>query len=348
MRRIKITTLWAAFAAFVFFTILISSVIMFGVTYIMIKGYLSEASLRQHATPALPISVLFCSSILTATAINLFLGRKVLNPISILSKAMMAVAKGDFNVQLKYGERVDELDEMTSNFNTMVKELGAIETLRNDFVVSVSHEFRTPLSVIEGYATILQSPTLNADERNEYAQNIIESTKQLAKLSSNILLISNLENKELVSENMEFQLDEQLRQSILLLQPIWETKKIEFNIELDHARYYGNEELLTHVWSNLIGNAIKFTPKNGEITISLKKTPNSFVVTIRDTGIGISLDDQRHIFDKFYQADRSRYTDGNGLGLSLVKRIINLFHGKIALESFPGLGTNFTIELPNN
>lgn len=346
MKKIKITTLWTAFAFFVFFTILTSSVIMFGGTYMMIQGYLSEASLRQHATPILPISVLFCSSILTATAINLFLGKKVLKPISALSKAMMDVAKGDFNVQLKYSERVDELDEMTLNFNTMVKELGAIETLRSDFVVSVSHEFKTPLAAIEGYATILQNPTLQEEERTEYTQKIIESTKQLAKLSSNILMISNLENKGMLGEETEFQLDEQLRQAILLLQPAWEDKKINFNVELVHADYFSNEELLMQVWINLIGNAVKFTPKNGEITVALKISADFVEVTIADTGIGILPEDQKHVFDKFYQADRSRYTDGNGLGLSLVKKIIDLCHGQILLESSPELGTSFTVTLP--
>lgn len=319
---------------------------MFGGTYLVLQGFLSEEGMQQHASPILPISVLFCSSIFTATAINLFLGKKVLKPISALSKAMMDVAKGDFNVQLKYSERVDELDEMTANFNTMVKELGAIETLRSDFVVSVSHEFKTPLAAIEGYATILQNPTLHADERTEYTQKIIESTKQLAKLSSNILMISNLENKGMISEKTNFQLDEQLRQAILLLQPNWEEKKINFNVELTHADFCGNEELLMQVWINVIGNAIKFTPKNGEITVSLDMGADFVEVTVADTGIGISPEDQKHIFDKFYQADRSRYTDGNGLGLSLVKKFIDLCHGKIILESSPELGTSFTIRLP--
>lgn len=347
MRKFKITTLWAAFAVFVFFTIITSSVIMFGITYTMIQmGYLSETSLKMRANPLVPISVLFCTSILTATALNFFLGKKVLTPISTLSKAMMDVAKGDFSVRLKYGDRVDELDEMISNFNTMVNELGTIETLRSDFVVSVSHEFKTPLAAIEGYATIMQNPTLHADERAEYTQKIIESTKQLAKLSSNILIISNLENKGMISEKTKFQLDEQLRQAILLLQPNWEEKKINFNVELIHADFCGNEELLMQVWINVIGNAIKFTPKNGEITVSLDMGADFVEVTVADTGIGILPEDQKHIFDKFYQADRSRYTDGNGLGLSLVKKFIDLCHGKIILESSPELGTSFTIRLP--
>ena len=347
MRKVKVTTLWAAFAVFIFFTIIISSIILIGLTYIMIQmGYLSETSLRPRANPVFPVLLLFCTSIFTATAITFILGKQVLTPISALSKAMMDVAKGDFSVQLKYSNRVDELDEMTSNFNTMVNELGAIETLRSDFVVSVSHEFKTPLAAIEGYATILQNPILDITEQKEYTQKIIESTKQLSKLSSNILMISNLKNKGMLSGKTKFQLDEQLRQAILLLQPAWEDKKINFNVELIHVDYYSNEELLMQVWINLIGNAIKFTPKNGEIMVTLTEKADFVEIIIADTGIGILPEDQKHIFDKFYQVDRSRYTEGNGLGLSLVKKIIDLCHGQILLESSPELGTSFTVRLP--
>lgn len=343
MKRFKITSLWAAFAVFVFFIILTSSFILIAFTYAMIQlGLLSETS----RDPVVPIMLLVLLSLTIATAINMLIGKKLLKPISAFSKAMMDVAKGDFSVQLKYNERVDELDEMTSNFNTMVHELGTIETLRSDFVVTVSHEFKTPLASIEGYATILQNPELTVEERNEYTQMIIESTKQLAKLSSNILMISNLENREIITEKTEFRLDEQIRQSVLMLEPIWESKKIDFNIDLDHANYYGNEELLMQVWLNLIGNAIKFTPKNGEISLSLKECANILKITVSDTGTGISAEDQKHIFDKFYQADRSGYTDGNGLGLSLVKRIIHLCHGQISVQSELDLGTSFVITLP--
>lgn len=347
MKKVKVTTLWAAFAVFIFFTIVISSITLIGLTYIMIQlGYLSETSLRPRLNPEVPVFLLFCTSILTATAITFILGKQILTPISALSKAMMDVAKGDFSVRLKRGNRVDELDEMTSNFNTMVNELGTIETLRSDFVVSVSHEFKTPLAAIEGYATILQNPILNIDEQKEYTKKIIESTKQLAKLSSNILMISNVENKGILSEKTTFELDEQLRQAILLLQPNWEDNRINLNVDLAHASYYGNEELLMQVWINLLGNAIKFTPKNGEITVALDVETDFIKVTIMDTGIGISPEDQNHIFDKFYQVDRSRYTEGNGLGLSLVKKIIDLCHGKILLESSLELGTSFTVMLP--
>ena len=343
MKRLRITSLWAAFAVFVFFIILTSSTILIAFTYVMVQnGLFSEPS----RGPLFPVIMLALLSMIIATAINMIIGRKLLKPISAFSKAMIDVAKGDFSVRLKYNERVAELGEMTSNFNAMVHELGTIETLRSDFVVSVSHEFKTPLASIEGYATILQNPELTDGERSEYTQKIVESTKQLAKLSSNILMISNLENREIITEKAEFRLDEQIRQSVLMLEPIWDPKKINFDIELDHANYFGNEELLMQIWINIIGNAVKFTPKNGEISITLKKNQDDLVITVSDSGIGMSAEDQKHIFDKFYQADRSGYTDGNGLGLSLVKRIIDLCHGKISVHSELGSGTSFVISLP--
>lgn len=343
MKKFKITSLWAAFAAFVFFIILTSSGILFSITYAMVQlGYLSKG----EPSPIVPTITLLTMGICIASTVNFWVGKKVLKPISAFSKAMMDVAKGNFGGRLNYDGVVAELNEMSANFDTMVHELGNIETLRSDFVVSVSHEFKAPLTSIEGYATIIQNPELTNEQKNECAQIIIESTKQLAKLSSNILMISDLENKEIITKKNEFRLDEQIRQAILLLEPIWSSKKINFNIDLNLAGYFGNAELMMQIWLNVIGNAIKFTPKNGEISIGLKNISNHLKVTVSDTGIGMSSDVQKHIFDKFYQADRSGNTDGNGLGLSLVKRIVDLCQGSIQVDSSLGRGTTFILEFP--
>lgn len=343
MKKLKITSLWAAFAAFVFFIILTSSIIIFSITYAMVQlGYLSKG----EPSPLVPTITLLTMSIFIASAVNFFIGKKVLKPISAFSKAMVDVAKGDFRVQLNYDGVVEELNEMSANFNIMIHELGNIETLRSDFVVSVSHEFKAPLTSIEGYATIIQNPELSEEQKNECAQIIIESTKQLAKLSSNILMISDLENKEIITKKAEFRLDEQIRQAILLLEPIWTSKMIIFNIDMDHANYCGNADLMMQIWLNVIGNAIKFTPKNGEIFVSLKAASSHLKVSISDTGIGMSSEVQKHIFNKFYQADCSGNTDGNGLGLSLVKRIVELCHGSIQVDSSLDRGTTFILEFP--
>jgi len=343
MKKIKLPSLWLGFVASVFLILLVSSLILFLIAVLLHQiGIISSIDPIQ----GIPIIIFLLLSLVIATSITTLIGKKILNPVSTFSQAMMDVAKGNFSVQLNYDGRIEEINEMSLNFNAMVHELGNIETLRNDFVVTVSHEFKTPLSSIEGYATILQNPKLTTEESKECTQMIIESTKQLTKLSSNILMISNLENREIITEKTEFRLDEQIRQSILMLEPLWEDKKINFNIDLDHAIYYSNNELLMQVWQNVIGNAIKFTPKNGEISIALKECPDQFIITISDTGIGMTPEVQKNIFNKFYQGDNSGYTDGNGLGLSLVKRIIDLCHGNIRVSSEIGLGTTFIITLP--
>jgi Signal transduction histidine kinase len=342
--RIKLPSLWAAFAAFGFFTILISSTILVVIIVFMSNsGFINGKIVGK---PLMSLLMLLIISIMIASSISFLVGRRVFKPITAISSAMTDVAKGNFSVKLDYGGRVDELGEMSANFNAMVHELSTIETLRSDFVVMVSHEFKTPLASIEGYATILQNSELTREEIQDCALKITESTKQLANLSSNILMISHLENKEIITEKTEYRLDEQIRQAVLLLEPLWENKKLDLNIELDPAVYFGSEELLMQVWINLIGNAIKFTPRNGEISILLKKSPRTLSIFISDTGIGMSPDEQKHIFDKFYQADRSGRTDGNGLGLSLVKRIIDLSRGSITIQSEANVGSSFIVNLP--
>jgi len=344
MKRDNHSSIWVAFAAFIFFIIFISYTILLVLYYLLYK--IRFPVTLQLALFDPPLMLFMLLSIVLAMAISFWAGKHIFAPVGTMSRAMTNVSKGDFNVHLKYKGKIGELAEMCCNFNSMVQELGHIETLRSDFVTSVSHEFKTPLASIEGYATILQNPDLTTGEVQEYAQKISESTKQLTKLSSNILMISNLENKEIVTEKTAFRLDEQIRQAVLILEPLWDSKKINLNIDLANAVYFGSEELLMQVWLNVIGNAIKFTPKSGDISIALTESSDFLTVTISDSGIGMGPEVQSHIFDKFFQGDNSGYTDGNGLGLSLVKRIIDLCRGSIRVESQPGMGASFIIELP--
>ena len=344
MKKLKTLNLWFAFVGTVFFILLTTSIVTIIITFFMLHSGWIRITGPIHFPPV-PIMMFLVASIAIGTAITLFVGRKVLKPISDFSLATTHVAKGDFNVRLSYEGRVDELREMVTNFNIMVTELGSIETLRNDFVVTVSHEFKTPLASIEGYAKMLQNPAITPEERLEYTQIITKSTKQLSSLASNILKISNLESQEIIRDKTAFRLDEQIRQALLLLETQWENKKLNLNINLEPANFKGSEELLMQVWLNLLGNAIKFTPKNGEITVSLDVNPTQIRVIISDTGIGISTTAQKHIFDKFYQADSSGFTEGNGLGLALVKRILDLCQYEIKVESQLGAGSTFFVIL---
>jgi len=230
----------------------------------------------------------------------------------------------------------------------MAQELENIELLREDFIVNVSHEFKTPLSSIQGYATLLQDPDLSEAEKGEYLDAIFSATRSLSNLSSNILELSNLETQTAELPKEAFSLDEQIRQVIVILEPVCSKKKLELDIDLEEIDIVANQDLIETVWINLIGNAIKFTEDGGRIAVRLQLLENQSQaqVTITDTGCGMSEQELLRIFDKFYQAESSHKSEGNGLGLALVNTIIAKHNGDIAVESVPGQGTSFTVILP--
>ncbi|MDD9146935.1 MULTISPECIES: HAMP domain-containing sensor histidine kinase [unclassified Sporolactobacillus] len=337
------TTLWLYFAIVVFLIMLVTAMIMTIIAFILLHfGYLNPSD----RTPLIPISILMFMSIVIGTVISLFVGKKILKPITQFSKAAKQVAKGDFNIKLNETSHINEIHELTRNFNIMVHELSSIETLRNDFVVNVSHEFKTPITTIEGYATLLQDKTLSDKDKDEYIQMILESTRQLTTLCGNILILSKLENQGLVMDKQTFRLDEQIRQAILLLEPNWSKKNINFEIDLINMTYLGKEDLLMQVWINLLDNAIKFSKQDGTVNVSLIQDQGMIRVDISDNGIGMTEAVIHHIFDKFYQGNTTRSSSGNGLGLPLVKKIIELCDGRITVKSKYNEGTHFTVFLP--
>lgn len=342
-RKARFSTMWIGFVFSVFLIILFSFIVLISLFVILIHAKLVFVDGRS---PWIPLAAMTLTSIIVGTGLTIFVAKILLKPIVAFSHAMTKVAKGNFAVSVQYDGRILELQEMTANFNRMVHELGSIETLRNDFVVSVSHEFKTPLAAIEGYATILQDPNISAEEQQEYTQMIMDSTKQLSSLTSNILKLSKLDNQEIVTAYTHYRLDEQIRQSVLFFEQKWAQKKLNLNIDLDTLYFYGNEDLMIQVWINLIDNAIKFTPKNGELFLTLKEEAGEVKFTIMDTGIGVNEEIKNRIFDKFYQGDSSGSTSGNGLGLSLVKRILDLCKGTIHFDSQLGDGSTFTVTLP--
>ena len=304
----------------------------------------------SHNSPDLPVTwlpflVLGLTSSLISLAIMLVVSRRFFIPIEQVITAIKQVAAGDFNVLLPETGVVDELYDMNVNFNKMVRELNSIEMLQSDFIQNVSHEFKTPLASIEGYATLLNGASL-PEELHGYTTRILESTKQLSSLTGNILRLSKLENQQIVSEKTRFSLDEQLRQAILSLEPIWSKKNLDIDIDLPEIQYYGNEDLLYQVWTNLFSNAIKFTPRGGFISATVKKDYQGVTVEITDNGIGMSEEIQARVFDKFYQGERNRNIEGNGLGLALVKKIIALCNGMIYVRSRPNEGSTFIVWLP--
>ena len=269
--------------------------------------------------------------------------RRMLRPISRLTEATRKVAEGDFTVRLKMN-RQDELGQLMDHFNHMAQELQSIEYLQKDFISNVSHEFKTPIASIQGFATLLKSPETTEEERQEYTSIIIKESQRLSRLSQNLLRLSKLEYQQRLTSDESFSLDEQLRQTVLLLEPEWAPKEIKWDVNLENTVIHGDAELMQQVWINLLGNAIKFSPQGGEIALSLYLS-DVVKVRIKDQGTGMDEATQARIFERFYQGDTSHAHEGNGLGLPLAKRIIDLHGGVLRVKSSPGMGSTFTVEL---
>lgn len=326
------------------FTMLVMADILLVFAVFWLVSFLSRLAFKYTVDISLGVWFLILSTTI-GSVVAYFIGKDFLSPINKLSEAMSKVAKGDFSIRLNDKSSYREIEDINSNFNLMTTELGATEVLQTDFVSNVSHEFKTPISAIEGYATLLQDSPEASQEQLEYIEKILFNTKRLSNLVGNILLLSKVDNQVIQSKNVKYRLDEQIRQSIIMLEPDWEAKSIEFDVEMESIEYVGARELLMHVWNNLIGNAIKFDPVGGIIMIRLFQDKDGIVFTVEDNGPGISAEAQKHIFDKFYQEDSSHKEEGNGLGLALVKRILAICHGEISVENISPNGCRFTVKL---
>ena len=289
--------------------------------------------------------LLIINTILISTIVMRITSKKILQPIKKMTEATKKVASGDFNVKLE-SQREDEIGELTQNFNQMVNELGKVEVIQKDFINNVSHEIKTPISSIQGFAKLLEDENLPEAERKEYAEIIIEESNRLLNLSTNILRLSKIQNQGKIVRKDHINITEQLRKAIAVLENKWNEKSLTFNISAKDVYYDGDEELTFQVWMNLIDNAIKFSKQNGKITIDVKEENDEVVVKIKDNGMGMSKEEQERIFTRFYQIDKSHSQEGSGLGLSIVKSIIDLSDGKIEVESKENSGTTFIIKLP--
>lgn len=328
----------------IFFWAMVTTVLVMGVLLHLMRGTFLWNFFPFTGLGFLAVLAVAC--ILLGTLISVAIAHHVMNPVSELTRAMQKVAAGDYTVKLESGRYIGELADLYHNFNQMVQELNSTETLHSDFISNVSHEFKTPLASISGYATLLQDDSLSEKERDEYIEIIIQSAKALSQMTGDILSLSRLETQTIISEKEYFRVDEQIRQIILRAEPSWTSKNLTIEPELDPISWYGNQELTAHIWSNLLDNAVKFTPSGGEVDIIARMDQDWLTVTFHDTGIGMTPEVQKHVFDKFYQGDISHKKKGSGLGLALVKRIVSLHNGNIQLESVPDLGSTFTVRLP--
>lgn len=317
----------------------ISLILGLGATYAL--NFIFDVSIDLSVS-----TLILIFTALTACIITLFINKSVLNPVRELSHAMSRVASGDFKVRLDTDSRIEDIKEIYEHFNTMTSALDKTEMLQTDFISNVSHEFKTPINAIEGYAMLLQATGASAAEQSGYVDNILINTRRLSDLIGNILLLSRLDNQVLPESRTTFRLDEQIRQSILMLENQWEPKEIEFDVELEEISYYGSESMLSQVWNNLISNAVKFNPYAGLIRIEMKKADDQIICSVSDEGPGIAEEDRAYIFDKFFQSDSSHKQEGNGLGLALAKQIVGMYKGTITVENLPECGCCFTVTLP--
>lgn len=291
------------------------------------------------------IFLLILNTIIISVIIMKIAAKKMLDPIKQLTEATKKVASGDFSIKLET-KRADEVGKLTNNFNKMVTELGSIECLQKDFIDNVSHEIKTPITSIQGFAELLEDENLSEEERREYSNIIKEESNRLLNLSTNILKLSKLQNQNRITNKDQIDVADQIRKAISLLEPKWNKKEIIFNVSLEKKYFYGDEELIFQIWINLIDNAIKFSKQKGRIDIILKEKENSIEIKIKDYGIGMDEEEKNRIFTRFYQIDRSHSEKGSGLGLAIVKRIIELSNGKIEVESKENFGTTMIVNLP--
>ena len=294
--------------------------------------------------------ILFMSLIsLVIGAVIAFFGSRIpLKPVNELINKMNRLSAGDFKTRLKFGEAMSShpaVQELTTSFNTMAEELENTELLRSDFINNFSHEFKTPIVSITGLANLLESGNLSEEQRVQYARAIREESMRLSSLASNVLNLTKVENQTILTDISRFNLSEQVRSAVLLLEEKWTSKNTDLQLDFDEFMIEANEELLKQVWINLIDNAIKFVPECGTVSLEVIDAGENLCVKVSNTGSEIPSDKKEKIFNKFYQADESHATKGNGIGLAIVKRITELHRGNVSVTSGDGV-TTFIVTLP--
>ena len=331
----------------VFCTVLITLVVASIIMLILFGTGLVE---RLAPTPFRMLLVMVAVSTVIGFTIAAIFGRYPTSPINNMIRQIDRLGSGDFKARLRFGKPASNMAtfvELENSFNKMAAELENTEMLRNDFINNFSHEFKTPIVSIAGFAKLLRKGNLSEEQKEEYLEVIEAESMRLSNMATNVLNMSRLDNMSILSDTTEFNLSEQLRSCILLFERKWEEKKIDFTVDFDEYEICANKELLKQVWINLIDNALKFAPIGGMISFRISEFDDYLSVTIGNTGPDIPEDLQKRIFNKFYQADESHSTEGNGIGLAIVKRVTELHHGIVQVSSEGGF-TKFTVTLPKN
>lgn len=308
-------------------------------------GYLEDDFFKD---PSAGLIVVYVTSLIIGLITILMLNKIILKPLREMVTAMKELADGNFNIRVYYGGffRPWELNDFYKSFNIAAQELSSIEMLRKDFVNDFSHEFKTPIVSLGGFARLLKEGNLSQAETEEYLGIIVSESDRLAALATNVLNLAKIETQTILAEKEKFNISEDIRRSVLMMESKWSEKELELELEIEELYYYGNAELLHQVWVNILDNAVKFSPQSSKLSIELHDSIDSVIFKVQDYGPGMDEMTLRKMFDKFYQQDTSRATEGNGLGLTIVKKILSLHHGEIGVTSSVGKGTTVTVVLP--
>ena len=352
MRKPTLKSILSSISSFLLFFLTVGFIVSCSMMlFVNILADTMELTLTQENV-ATAAKVTFWNVILITFLFKLadYIRRKIMveRPTKIITEATEKIMSGDFSVRIKpmQSSGMEGFNQIAEAINQMAEELGSVETLRTDFIANVSHEMKTPLAVMQNYGTLLQSPELSEEKRIEYAKGVTDASRRLSEMMTNILKLNRLENQQISPEITEFDLGEQLCECLLQFENVWEKKNIEIDTDIaEDIKVAADAELLSLVWNNLFSNAFKFADEGGTVSLSLSATEHHAIIKVKDTGCGMTAEVGAHIFEKFYQGDTSHSAQGNGLGLALVKRVIDIMQGEIGVESTVGIGTTFTVKI---
>ena len=345
-------TLTVLFAFVVFIALFLTTVIVGIIAWIMLRqGMLSVTEYSAQGI-RLFLLILMAASLVVGSLFSLLALRMPLTPINRLIHGLNLLAEGEYSTRFYPKTRVEKamneykvVQDLTASFNTLAAELENTEMLRSDFINNFSHEFKTPIVSIAGFAKLLKRGNLTEEQKTEYLDIIEEESLRLSAMATNVLNLTKVENQTILSDTSEYNLSEQLRTCVLLLEAKWTRKRLEPELDFDEIQVKGSEELLKEVWINLLDNAVKFAPEGSSILLKAEETPEAVTVTVKNEGPDIPPEAMNKVFNKFYQADESHATEGNGVGLAIVKRVVDLHGGTVGVKSQNGI-TAFTVRLP--
>jgi signal transduction histidine kinase len=321
--------------ACVFVIILITSLISYGVVSLLVSANRFPLKLGDNITPQFALLSMLIVSIVIGIVLSAIMSQVMVKQVNRLIDKMNSLASGNFKTRLNYGEPIcnhPSVREITESFNQMAEELEHTEVLRGDFINNFSHEFKTPIVSIAGFAKLLKKGNLSEEQKEEYLDIIEEESLRLSEMATNVLNMTKIENQTILTDVTTYNLSEQLRSCVLLLEKRWTAKHLELSLEFDEYNICACEELLKQVWINLIDNAIKYSPEYGLVVIKIREAGDNYHISIANSGIEIPKEKQQKIFEKFYQADESHSSQGNGIGLSIVKYVVELHGGQVSVE----------------